>query len=132
MSSSPPPLAVVVGAGVMGTAIARRLSESHRLVLADRNSSQLAQLTQTLQEEGLSSIGTECDVLDSASLARVTETVRKAGGFQSLVHVVGLSPGMADGPTVLRVNLLGPTLVLDAFADLLQVGTVAVIVSSVG
>lgn len=36
------PLAVVVGAGKLGMAVARRLGERHRLLLADRDPAHLA------------------------------------------------------------------------------------------
>ena len=46
------PLAVVVGAGGMGAAIARRLAQQHRLLLADLNSERLRAVATSLKDEG--------------------------------------------------------------------------------
>ena len=124
------PLAVVVGAGTMGMAIARRLGDTHRLLLADRDSEALGRHVKALLDEGCEATGIECDVLDPAAVASLADTASRAEGFRTLVHVVGLSPTMADAETILRVNLAGPTRVADAFAELLGPGTVAVFIAS--
>ena len=47
-----------------------------------------------------------------------------------MLHVVGVSPSMADAPTILGVNLLGAALVADTFFDLAFSGSVAVFIAS--
>jgi NAD(P)-dependent dehydrogenase (short-subunit alcohol dehydrogenase family) len=124
------PLAVVVGAGGMGMAIARRLGATHRVLLADRDRDHLERQVATMQAEGHEVTGVECDVVDPAAVAALTESAMRAGPVRTLVHVVGLSPSMADGETILRVNLVGPTLVADSFETVLQAGAVAVFIAS--
>ena len=123
-------LAVVVGAGGMGMAVARRLGNAHRVLLADRDSGHLERQVATLRSEGHDASGVVCDVVDPIAVRALAEAAAAAGPVKALAHVVGLSPSMADGPTVLRVNLIGPTLVADAFIRLAEPGTAALFVAS--
>jgi NAD(P)-dependent dehydrogenase (short-subunit alcohol dehydrogenase family) len=124
-------LAVVVGAGGMGMAIARRLGDTHRILLVDRDAEHLDRQVAAMQHEGHDVAGVVCDVVDATAVAALADAARGDGAFRTLAHVVGLSPSMADAETILRVNLAGPTLVADIFEDLLQPGSVGVFVSSV-
>lgn len=123
-------LAVVVGAGAMAMAIARRLADSHRVLLADRDGEHLDRQVAAMRDEGHDASGIVCDVTDSAAVQAMAAAARQAGPVRALAHVVGLSPSMADAPAILRVNLLGPVLVADAFTELAGPGTAAVFIAS--
>ena len=124
------PLAVVVGAGGMGMAVARRLGNGHRVLLADRDAEHLERQVAALRSEGRDARGAVCDVLDGAAVQALADQAAAAGPVKALAHVVGLSPSMADGPTILRVNLVGPTHVADAFLAAMAPGGAALFVSS--
>ena len=124
------PLAVVVGAGGMAMAIARRLGDSYRVLLADRDADHLERQVIALRSEGHEVHGITCDVVEPDAVRRLAAAAEQSGPVRALAHVVGLSPSMADGETVLRVNLVGPTLVADAFFELAGPGTAAVFVAS--
>ncbi|HEX4529239.1 MAG TPA: SDR family oxidoreductase [Acidimicrobiia bacterium] len=124
------PLAVVVGAGGMAMAIARRLGASHRVLLADRDREHLERQVVALRSEGHEVHGITCDVVEPDAVRQLAAAAERSGPVRALAHVVGLSPSMADGETVLRVNLVGPTLVADAFLELAGPGTAAVFVAS--
>ena len=124
------PLAVVVGAGAMAMVVARRLGTRYRLLLADRDGEHLRREVEAMRVQGLDVSGVTCDVVDPAAVGALATAARSAGPVGAVVHVVGLSPSGADGETILRVNLAGPTLVADAFEDLLEPGTVGVFIAS--
>jgi NAD(P)-dependent dehydrogenase (short-subunit alcohol dehydrogenase family) len=65
-------------------------------------------------------------------VAGLAAAVDQLGTLRVLVNSAGLSGAQADGPTILRVNLLGTLLVLDAFEPLVTDGTVGVMIASVG
>jgi NAD(P)-dependent dehydrogenase (short-subunit alcohol dehydrogenase family) len=111
-------------------AIARRLGNTHRLLLADRDALHLDGQVAAMSDGGHDVSGLVCDVSDSKAVASAEEA-RRDGGFRALPHVVGLSPTMADGEAILRVNLAGAALVADAFADVLQPGAPGVFIASV-
>src|SRR5579875_51444 len=104
----------------MAMAIARRLGVSYRLLLADRDRPHLEEQVERLRLEGHDANGVVCDVTDPVAVSGLAEAARDAGPIKALAHVVGLSPSMADGPTILRVDLLGAALVADAFEELAQ------------
>jgi NAD(P)-dependent dehydrogenase (short-subunit alcohol dehydrogenase family) len=122
---------VVVGAGGMGMAVARRIGGSHRLLLADRDAVHLDRQLTALGDEGHDANGLVCDVTDRSSVRELAAQARELGHARSLVHVVGLSPSMADGPTILGVNLLGARSVADELFDAMAPGAAAVFVASV-
>jgi len=124
------PLAVVIGAGGMGMAIARRLGTSHRVLLADRDPDHLDRQIAAMRDEGHDATGVVCDVVDAQSVNRLAALANEAGVLRALAHVVGLSPSMADGETILRVNTIGPALVADAFQRILRPGMAAVFIAS--
>jgi NAD(P)-dependent dehydrogenase (short-subunit alcohol dehydrogenase family) len=124
------PLAVVVGAGGMGLAIARRLGRGHRLLLADRDEAHLARVAESLRVEGHDVRVCTCDVTDPAAVDGLARAAEREGGLRALAHVVGLSPSMGDWRAIMAVNLLGARLVADAFEPLAGQGTAAVFISS--
>jgi NAD(P)-dependent dehydrogenase (short-subunit alcohol dehydrogenase family) len=121
---------VVVGAGGLAMAIARRIGATYRLLLSDLDTAHLDRQVADLRLEGHDVTGIACDVSDPSAVDRLAKQARADGPVRVLVHVVGLSPSMADARTILRVNLIGPTLVADAFLELAQQGTAAVFIAS--
>jgi NAD(P)-dependent dehydrogenase (short-subunit alcohol dehydrogenase family) len=124
------PVAVVVGAGAMGMAAARRLGERHRLILADRDEPHLQRQSEALRAEGHDVVGVACDVVDPAAVARLAAATAQRGPLRVLAHVVGLSPSMADWRTIMNVNLVGAALVHDAMLPLAVADAAAIFVAS--
>src|SRR5258708_7599956 len=102
------PLAVVVGAGGMALAIARRLGRGHRLLIADRDAAHLARVAETLKVEGHDLATCTCDVTDATAVARLARAAEHSGGLRALAHVVGLSPPMGGWRTVLAGQPVRP------------------------
>ena len=123
-------VAVIVGAGGMGMTLARRLGDTYRVVLADRDAEHLERQVAALRSEGRDASGVECDVTDEEAVEALAEGAASKGSVRALAHVVGVSPNLGDGPTVLRVNLLGPTLVGNAFLKRAEPGLAAVFIAS--
>jgi NAD(P)-dependent dehydrogenase (short-subunit alcohol dehydrogenase family) len=124
------PLAVVIGAGGMSLVIARRLSQRHRVLVADLDGERAEAAADTLVREGGDAASIACDVTDPAAVGRLASKVKENGPFAVLAHVAGLSPSLADYTTIMRVNLLGPALVTDALLPLAGPGTAAIIIAS--
>ena len=60
------PVAVVVGAGGLGMAVARRLGLSHRLVVADRDAGHVERECAHLRTSGYDALGVACDEIGRA------------------------------------------------------------------
>lgn len=124
------PVAVVIGAGGMGTAVAKRLGQHSKLVVADLNQEKLDSIREELTDSGYAITTVQCDVTDRLSVMALAEVIKKQGGFRTLAHVAGLSPSMADGKTIMAVNLMGTALVAEILLPLAKKNTAAIFVSS--
>ena len=121
---------VVTGLGGMGLAVARRLGPGSRLLLADVNSATLGEAVDALRAEGQQVAEQETDVSDPRSVAALASAAMEMGRVDVLVHTAGLSPVQASVGAILRVDLLGTALVLDAFALAIAPGGAGVFVAS--
>jgi NAD(P)-dependent dehydrogenase (short-subunit alcohol dehydrogenase family) len=123
-------LAVVIGAGTMGMAVARRLAQRHRLLLADLRGSHTETQAALLRDEGCDASAVACDVTNPVAVAALAERVRELGGLAVLAHVAGLSPSLGDYTSIMRVNLTGVALVAEALLPLARQGSAAILISS--
>jgi NAD(P)-dependent dehydrogenase (short-subunit alcohol dehydrogenase family) len=125
-------VSVVTGAGGgMGLAVAQRLGRrGDRVVLAELNEAGLKNAASQLRGEGVEAQEVLCDIADRDSVRALAEACAGAGELAALVHTAGLSPTMADAETILRVNLIGTALLVEAFLPLTREGSVAVLVAS--
>jgi NAD(P)-dependent dehydrogenase (short-subunit alcohol dehydrogenase family) len=124
------PLAVVIGAGAMGMAVARRLAQQHRVLLADINASHVEAKVSAMRGEGCDVSGLVCDITSLISVQALASTVAEGGGLGVLAHVAGLSPSLGDFRSIMRVNLRGAALVSEALLPLTRPGSAAVLIAS--
>ena len=121
---------VIIGAGGMGLAVARRLGAGRTVLLADIGEDVLKAAEQTLRDEGLTVATQVVDVTSAASVQHLAQTGRAAGEVDQVVHTAGLSPVQAPAQAILKVDLLGVALVLDAFAPVIAAGGAGVVIAS--
>jgi len=124
------PVALVIGGGGMGMSTARRLGQSHRVVLASQSAGKNVEREAALREDGIDAVAVQFDVTDPDSVAGLARFVAGHGPLRTLAHVAGLSPSMGDWHLIFRVNLIGTALMERACLELAGPGTAAVFVSS--
>ena len=107
-------LAVVVGAGGMGAAVARTLAADYRILLVDIDERRYVAVAGEMREEGARVDTAQCDITSPEAVTALAERVGREGGVRVLAHVAGLSPTMGDFDSIIRVNLTGPALMSDA------------------
>jgi len=121
---------VIIGAGGIGVAIARRQGFGKTLLLADFNE---AVLSAAADELRTASYAVETQIVDVSSRDSVVALVDKASSLGSVMQVVntaGLSPNMAPPERVLAVDLYGSALVFEAFGEIIAPGGAGLIISS--
>ncbi len=128
---------VITGAASgMGLACARRLARPDQtLLLVDIDAAKLAAVRADVAEyaSGPDDVQTATvDVTDVASLAGLADRVRELGEFRALAHAAGISPTMAAWDAVIRVDLVGTALILEALRPLAVSGTAVVCWASNG
>jgi NAD(P)-dependent dehydrogenase (short-subunit alcohol dehydrogenase family) len=121
---------VVIGAGGMGAAIARRLGTGATLVLADVEEATLQSEHDQLAGIGYDVVTVRTDVGDERSVAHLVEVATSHGEIRTLIHTAGLSPVQASIEAILKVDLLGAALVLDAFGAVIAEGGAGVLIAS--
>lgn len=124
------PLGVVIGAGTMGMAVARRLAQTCRVLLADIDGARAEAGAAAMRAEGCDARGIACDVTDPAAVAALAARVGELGGLGTLAHVAGLSPSLGDYAAIMRVNLTGVALMAEALLAHARPGTAAVLIAS--
>jgi NAD(P)-dependent dehydrogenase (short-subunit alcohol dehydrogenase family) len=115
----------------MGMSTARRLGQTHRIVLASLSAGKMAAREAALHEDGIDAVGVTCDVTDAASVAKLADFVAARGPLRTLAHVAALSPSMGDWRTVLSVDLIGVAHMERAMLEIIQPGGAAIFVSSI-
>ncbi|MBH0118404.1 SDR family oxidoreductase [Rhodococcus sp. CX] len=124
------PIALVIGGGGMGMSTARRLGQSHRIILASLTADKNPKREELLREDGIDATVTQCDITDPESVADLGRFVAERGQLRTLAHVAALSPATGDWRTVLTANLIGVTHIERMCLGLATQGTAAIFVSS--
>jgi NAD(P)-dependent dehydrogenase (short-subunit alcohol dehydrogenase family) len=125
-----PEVLVVIGVGGMGQAIARRQGSGKTVLLADFNQQTLELVASSMSRDGHAVQTQVVDVSSQDSVDRLARRATELGAVTRMVHTAGLSPAQASAEGVLRVDLLGVALVLDAFGKIVAPGGAGVVVAS--
>ena len=121
---------VVIGVGGMGQAIARRQGSGKTVLLADSNEETLGSVTRTMARDGYTVQNRVVDVGSPNSVDGLARHATELGAITQVAHTAGLSPTQASAEAVLRVDLLGVAMVLDAFGKLIAPGGAGVVIAS--
>ncbi|KIH83774.1 SDR family oxidoreductase [Pseudomonas batumici] len=121
---------VVIGAGSIGQAIARRVSAGKHVLLADLREENAAAAAKVLSDAGFEVTTTSVDVSSRASVQTLVKTATAIGDITGVIHAAGVSPSQAPPATILRVDLYGTALVLEAFGNVIAKGGSAIVIAS--
>jgi NAD(P)-dependent dehydrogenase (short-subunit alcohol dehydrogenase family) len=121
---------VVIGAGSIGQAIARRVGAGKHLLLADLSQENNDATLKVLSEAGFVVSTTIVDVSSRESVQALVETAKSIGGVTGLIHAAGVSPSQATASTILKVDLYGTALVLEEFGNIIENGGSGVVIAS--
>lgn len=121
---------VIVGAGGIGQAIARRQGAGRQLLLADRNEQTLQSAADALTGAGYAVQTHPVDVASPESVSALAAFAASLGPVMQVVHTAGLSPVQAPPAAILAVDLLGTALVLDAFGAIIASGGAGLVIAS--
>jgi NAD(P)-dependent dehydrogenase (short-subunit alcohol dehydrogenase family) len=121
---------VVIGAGSIGQAIARRVSAGKHIVLADLRLENADTAAKILSDAGFSVSTAKVDVSSRASVHALVETAVSVGEISGVIHAAGVSPSQASPETILKVDLYGTALVLEEFGNVIARGGAGVVIAS--
>lgn len=121
---------VVIGAGSIGQAIARRVSVGKHVVLADLRSEHAEAAAQTLSNAGFQVATANVDVASGDSVRGLVETAVALGDVIGVIHAAGVSPSQAPPATILAVDLYGTAVVLEEFGRVIARGGSGIVIAS--
>lgn len=121
---------VVIGAGSIGQAIARRVSAGKHIVLADLRQENADAAADMLANAGFEISTATVDVSSRQSVHALVDTATKLGEVTGLIHAAGVSPSQASPETILAVDLYGTAVVLEEFGNVIARGGAGVVIAS--
>ena len=121
---------VVIGAGSIGQAIARRVGAGKHILLADLRQENADTAAKTLADAGFNVSTTTVDVSSRPSVHALIEKAMALGEISGLIHAAGVSPSQASPEMILKVDLYGTALVLEEFGNVIARGGAGVVIAS--
>jgi len=121
---------VVVGAGSIGQAIARRVSAGKHVLVADLHQANADAAAEVLRDAGFQVSTATVDVSSRGSLHALVETAMGLGEVTGVIHAAGVSPSQASPAAILAVDLYGTAVLLEEFGTVIARGGAGVVIAS--
>jgi len=121
---------VVIGPGQIGQAIARRVGVGKHALLADQREENARAAAAILENAGYETSVATVDVSSREAVEALVERAANLGQVTGLIHAAGVSPSQASPETILKVDLYGTALVLEAFGRVIARGGSGVVIAS--
>lgn len=121
---------VVIGPGLIGQAIARRVCPAKHVVLADLRLENADAAAEVFRNAGFDVTTATVDIASRASIETLIDTVASLGDATGLIHAAGVSPSQASPEVILRVDLYGTAVILKLFGGVIAPGGSAVVIAS--
>lgn len=121
---------VVIGAGQIGQAIARRVGVGKHVLLADMRLDNAMAAAEVLGNVGYEVSIATVDASSREDVHELVDTATALGDVTGLIHAAGVSPTQAAPTTILKVDLYGTALVLEEFGNVVARGGAGVVIAS--
>jgi len=121
---------VVIGAGQIGQAIARRVGVGKHVLLADMRLDNAKAAAEVLGNAGYEVSVATVDASSREDVHKLVDTATALGDVTGLIHAAGVSPTQAAPATILKVDLYGTALVLEEFGNVVARGGAGVVIAS--
>lgn len=121
---------LLIGAGQIGMAIARRVGYGMKIVIGDKTLSHAVAISDIMCNAGFDVEPVETDL---ASRGSIVETIQKAlsfGELKMMVCAAGVSPSQAPIETILKVDLYGTAVLLEEVGKVVAPNGTGLVISS--
>ena len=130
MSTQKKEVMIVVGAGQISMAIARRVGFGMKIVLGDKKKENADTIAKIMNDAGFDVVPMEMDLSSRESILNLIAEAQKYGPITKLVNGAGVSPSQAPIETVLKVDLYGTAVLLEEVGKVIAEGGSGVTISS--
>ena len=121
---------LLVGAGQIGMAIARRVGTGMKIIVGDKKTENSENIAAILNNAGFDAFPVETDLSDRASIQSMIARGQEYGEITMLVNAAGVSPSQAPIEAILKVDLYGTAVLLEEVGKVIASGGVGVTISS--
>ena len=121
---------VLVGAGSIGQACARRVSAGKHVVLGDLKLEATKATGKIFEDAGFSVSTITVDISNRESILKLVEHAQQLGAVKNLICAAGVSPSQAPVEKILQVDLYGTAVLLEEFGKIISEGGSGVVISS--
>ena len=121
---------LLVGAGQIGMAIARRVGTGMKIIVGDKKTENTENIAAILNNAGFDAFPVKTDLSDRASIQSMIAKGQEYGEITMLVNAAGVSPSQAPIEAILKVDLYGTAVLLEEVGKVIADGGVGVTISS--
>ena len=130
MSTQKKEVMIVMGAGQISMAIARRVGFGMKIVLGSRKLSSAEAVAKIMNDAGYDVVPMAADLSSRESIKALIAEAQKYGPITKLVNGAGVSPGQAPIEAILKVDLYGTAVLLEEVGKVIAEGGSGVTISS--
>lgn len=123
---------ILIGAGQIGMAIARRMGHGVKIVIGDKNIGNATAICDTMNGAGFDTLPFEMDLASRASILGLLVEAQKYGDITMLVNAAGVSPSQASVQAILKADLYGTAVLLEEAGKVIEGGSGVTISSQSG
>lgn len=121
---------IVVGAGQISMAIARRMGYGMKIIMGDVNLDHAKEIAKIMNDAGFDVVSFQMDLSSRKSILDMIDKAKEHGEIAMLVNGAGVSPSQASIETILKVDLYGTAVLLEEVGKAIKQGGVGITISS--
>ena len=121
---------LLVGAGQIGMAIARRLGYGKKIIVSDKSIDNASKISMCMREAGFDTLEWQTDIASRESILQLLAKAQEYGDISDLINAAGVSPSQASIQTILNVDLYGTAVLLEEVGKVIKKGGAGVTISS--
>ena len=123
-------VSVLIGAGSIGLAIARRVGAGKITVLADYSLDKAQRAAKTMEDAGFETRTIRTDLGSKEDILELVKFATGLGEVKHLINAAGVSPSQAPVEKILQVDLYGTSVLMEEFGKVIAEGGSGVFISS--
>ena len=121
---------VLIGAGSIGVACARRIAIGKHLIIGDINSKTAKKVEEDLYDASFETSSVQVDLASRESILNVVKEALKYGNIKNVINAAGVSPSQAPIKKILEVDLYGTAVLLEEFGKVISEDGSCIVISS--
>ncbi len=120
----------LLGAGSMGTAIARRIGAGKKILLGDISEKALERVSEDFRRSGYDVETIVVNALQKDSVEAFAQKAAALGPVMYFIDTAGASPNQANPEHIVDLDMVGTGYAVDAFGEVMAAGGAGLIISS--